>query len=74
MMEAMKKFEDAVNEVMDLCKGELGKMMFDEDIDDTSLRAMRMCFNLIDASMNLLKEQTKMMNEMNEKLDKLMLK
>ena len=71
MKNAMEKFENAVNELMSLCKSKLGEIMFDEYMDDESLRMLRMCFNLTDASMNLMKEQNNMLIEMNEKLDRL---
>lgn len=71
MKEAMNTFENAVNELMDMCKSELGKIMFDEDMDERALRLLRMSFNLVDASMNVMKAQSDMMIEMNNKLDTL---
>lgn len=71
MKEAMEKFENAVNELMDMSKRELGQIVFEEDMDDRAISVLRMSFNLVDASMELMQAQTKLMIEMNEKLDKL---
>jgi hypothetical protein len=72
MKENMEKLENAMNELMDICKSEIGRMMFDADeVDERGLLALRSCFKLVSASMSLMKEQTDMMVEMNKKLDKL---
>ena len=71
MKEAMEKFENAVNELMDMSKRELGQIVFEEDMDDRAISVLLMSFNLVDASMELMQAQTKLMLEMNEKLDKL---
>lgn len=71
MKEAMNKFEKAIDEMMDLCKSELGRALLDSDMDERALTAVRMAFNLVDASMNLMKTQADMMIEMDNKLNTL---
>lgn len=71
MNEAMNNFEGAVNELMDICKTELGRNICDMEMDETAFKALRLSFKLVDASMKLVKEQTELLTEMNEKLDKL---
>lgn len=73
MKEAMKKFDNAVNEMMDIFKGEIGKLMFDPNVeyDDRAISLVRSSFALMDAAMELTRAQTNMMIEMNEKLDQL---
>lgn len=73
MKEAMNKFDNAVNEMMDIFKGEIGKLMFDPSVecDERTIGLVRSSFALMDAAMKLTKAQSNMMIEMNEKLDKL---
>ena len=72
MLEAMNKFEGVVNELVDTCKDELGREMI--DMDDRAANIVRLSFKLVDAAMGLIKEQTELMVDMNEKLDKIISK
>jgi hypothetical protein len=75
MKEAMKKFEEAMDEMMSLCKRAVGEVMFDcNEVDPDGLRAMQAAFKLADASAKLMKEQNNLLIEMNDKLDALMKK
>lgn len=71
MKEAMKNYEAAVNDVMDVCKGVLSEFVFDDNMDERAVDMLKKCFKLVNAAMDLTKAQTEMMIEMNEKLDKL---
>ncbi len=74
MKEAMIKFDKAVNELMDICKAELGREMFGEDIyDERTLTMLQASFRLVNASMELTRKQNETMIEMNEKLDRLLM-
>lgn len=74
MKEAMNNFEGAVNELMDICKAELGRAIVDEEMDEKMIKMLQLSFRLVDASMNLVKEQSETLIEMNEKLDTLILR
>lgn len=71
MEEAMKKFENAMDDMMSKCKAAMGQFVFEEGMDGQVFGLMRSAFTLGDAFMDLMKAHTKMMSEMNEKLDKL---
>ena len=72
MERTYKEFEEAMNEVMSVCKAQLADLMFDGDMDEQAIAMLRAGFKLIDASKNLMKKQAETMDEMNEKLDKLL--
>lgn len=71
MKEAMEQFDSAMEEMMDMCKAELGRFMFEEDVDERAFEFMRTSLKLVNTAMNLMKAQTNTMIEMNEKLDAL---
>jgi hypothetical protein len=71
MKEAMKNYEDAVNDVMNACKGVLGEFVLEEDMDERALDMLKKSFKLVTASMELMKAQNEMLIQANEKLDKL---
>lgn len=73
MKEAMNKFDNAVNELMDVFKGEIGRLIFDLNVeyDDSAITRVRSSFALMDAAMELTRAQTNMMIEMDKKLDRL---
>lgn len=69
MKEAMNKFDKAVNGLMDIFKGEFGRLMFDEDVDERAIGLVRSSFELLDAAMELTRKQADMLIEMDKKLD-----
>ena len=71
MKEAMNNFEKAFNKLMDLCKGEFGKCMFDGNMSDTDIATMLRVIELGNAAIDVMKAQTNLMIEMNDKLDKM---
>lgn len=72
MKEAMNNFEGAVNELMDICKTELGRAIVDDEMDERTIKMLQLSFKLFNASMKLLEEQTDLLIEMNEKMDTLL--
>lgn len=71
MKEAMVNFEKTVNELMENCKAAMGSLVFETDMDDRALNVLKLSFKLVDASMEVMKAQSEMMIEMNNKLDTL---
>lgn len=74
MKEAMNNFAGAVEELMDICKAEIGRAIVEDEMDEKMIKMMQLSFKLVDASMNLMKEQSETLIEMNEKLDTLILR
>ena len=72
MKEAMNNFEGAVNELMDICKTELGRSIVDDEMDEKTIKVLQLSFKLVNASMKLVEEQADLLIEMNEKLDTLL--
>lgn len=74
MMEAVKKYEDTVKEVVELSKRQLGTYMLNEYMDDDARRLLQATYRLEEVGRELTIKQIKLLVEMNEKLDRLMLK
>lgn len=74
MLETTKEFIEETNEIMDVMK----KMMYEkdvlEDVDENTLKIYQISMKMVETSNKLLVEQAEIMESMNEKLDKLLLK
>ena len=74
MLETTKEFIEETNEIMDVMK----KMMYEEDVledmDENTLKIYQISMKMVETSKKLLVEQAEIMESMNEKLDKLLLK
>ena len=68
---AYTEFENAMDEVMGICKAQLAELMFDGDMDERAIALLRASFKLIDASKNLMRTQSETLDKMDEKLDRL---
>ena len=74
MLETTEKLIKEVNELKTLCVNEALKDVFNEYSTDTTVVLYRRMFQLMDTSMELLKEQAALMDGINNKLDKLLKK
>jgi hypothetical protein len=71
MKEAMNNFENATKEMLELCAAEFGKAMIDGDMSETEITALQKALKLTNAAMEVVKAQSDMLIELNDKLDKL---
>ena len=68
------KYEEGVEQMTEQFKKKFGELVFDDDIDADALELIKGMFGLIDISTQLVREQAIAIHEMNEKLDKLLVK
>ena len=66
------EFEKSVDTTMEKCKAKLGEMIFEDEFDIDTVEFIKDVFQLCDVSMRLVKEQANSIQEINEKLDKLL--
>ena len=69
-----KEYGRKVSEVSELAKRKLGEMVIDADVEAEDLKLLKSMFEMIELSNQLICEQATAIQEINEKLDKLMVK
>ena len=74
MMNTVRELRTSVDGMMDVCKRKLGEEMFDDSIDIELVECMRGMFKMCDLAMQFVEEQAETINDMNDKLDKLLAK
>lgn len=75
MLETSKKFVEEVNELKDLCMGQIGNQEMLMNLDGDSLKLIQISMKLIDTSNELILKQAELMNKikyMEMKLDKIL--
>lgn len=77
LMQTVKEFTETTDKVMEKCKKKLGETMFDEfcDADEEDIEMIGLMadmFHLCDVSLKLVSKQAETIQEINEKMDKLL--
>lgn len=77
LMETVKEFTETTDKVMNKCKKKLGETMFSEicDADDETIELIGLMADLLhlcDVSLKLVTKQAETIQEINEKMDKLL--
>ena len=67
-----KEYVEGVNKMTEQFKKKFGELVFDDDIDADVLDLFKSMFGMIDISTRLVAEQANTIQEINEKLDKLL--
>lgn len=71
LAEKTNQLIEETNELKELCIGKLGSEMF-KYMDENSFLLYKKTFQLTNTSMEVIKEQAKIIDSINEKLDKLL--
>ena len=66
------EYAEDVKKMTEQFKKKFGEMVFDDDVDTDVLELMRNMFNLIDVSTQLVVAQSNAIQEINEKMDMLL--
>lgn len=66
------EYAKGVNEMTDKFKKKFGELVFDSDVDAEILDFIKSMFGMIDVSTRLVVQQAETIQEINEKLDKLL--
>jgi uncharacterized membrane protein len=66
------EYAKGVNEMTEQFKKKFGELVFDEDVDADVLDLIKSMFGMIDVSTRLVVQQAKTIQEINDKLDKLL--
>ena len=73
MTNTARELKENVNNMMELCKRKLGEEVFgDESFDADAFELMSGMFRMCDLAMKLVCEQAETIDEINNKLDKLL--
>lgn len=67
-----KEYVEGVNKMTEQFKKKFGELVFDSDVDADVLDLFKSMFGMIDISTRLVVEQANTIQEINEKLDKLL--
>ena len=67
-----KEYAEGVNKTTEQFKKKFGELVFDSDVDADVLDLIKSMFGLIDISTKLVVEQANTIQEINEKLDRLL--
>lgn len=67
-----REYADSINEMTGLLKKKIGEMVIDDEIDTEVLDLLKGAFSMIDVSTRLVRDQACMIQEINDKLDKLL--
>lgn len=67
-----KEYVEGVNKMTEQFKKKFGELVFDDDIDADVLDLFKSMFGMIDISTRLVAEQANTIQEINDKLDKLL--
>lgn len=68
------EYAEGVEKMTEVFKEKFGALVFDEDVDTDLLDLMKGMFGMIDISTRLIREQAETIQEINEKLDTLLVK
>lgn len=74
MMEEAKKLVEAANELKEMCFGVMFDSSMLKDMSAEEFKLFQTMFELADTSTKLVLEQAKLFEQMDKKLDKLLLK
>jgi hypothetical protein len=73
MMNTVYELKKGYNDMMSVCKKKLGEEMFDDEyVDVDTIEIMRNMFRMCDLAITLVEQQTKTLNDINNKFDKLL--
>lgn len=68
----VNEYTEGMEKMTELFKKKFGELVFDEDVDADVLNLIKGMFGMVDVSSRLIKEQALTIQEINEKLDKLL--
>lgn len=73
MTNTVRELKKNMEDMLNVCKRKIGEEMFDADcIDVEAFELMQGMFKMCDLSMKLMEEQAETIDEINNKLDKLL--
>lgn len=72
LIKAVNEYTEGVEKMTEECKKMIGVMVLEEDFEPEHLNMLQNMFGMIEVSNRLVVEQAKTIQEINEKLDKLL--
>ena len=66
------EYVEGIEKMNELFKKKFGELVFDDDIDTDVLDLIKSMFGMIDVSTRLVRDQANTIQDINEKLDKLL--
>lgn len=72
MTDTVREMKESVDKIVGVCKQKIAEEMFEDDMDIEFYGVMRDMFKMLDLSMTLMQQQAEAIQEMNDKLDKLL--